>query len=222
MADAVAAALGGAPPRTILNGVDTARFVPGDRGAARARLGLPCNGAIVGVAARLEMVKGVDVAIRALAALQCPALLAIAGTGSQQAALAHLAAECGVADRVAFLGHVDAMPDFYAAINVLCLSSRSEGLPLSLLEAQACGIPVVASKVGGVAAAVCPLSGRLVASEDSAGFASAIADAISGGPVNPRAFVQRNGSLAATATAYLDLCDAGRLTADPALHPRIA
>ncbi len=205
VAEAVAEALGCALPRTILNGVDVDRFVPGDRDAARRALGLPQDARIIGVAARLETVKGVDIAIRALAAMTRPAVLAISGTGSQDAALRQLAFTSGVAERVIFLGHNDDMPRFYRALDVLCLSSRAEGLPLSLLEAQASGVPVVAAAVGGVPAAICPLSGRLVPSEDIAGFAAALDAALDPPPASPRDFVLRTGSLASASDAYLQL-----------------
>ena len=205
VAEAVAEALGCPVPRTILNGVDTDRFAPGDRAAARLALGLPLDRPVIGVAARLETVKGVDIAIRAAAAMQRPAVLAIAGTGSQDATLRQLARDCGAGDRVVFLGHNDDMARFYQALDVLCLSSRAEGLPLSLLEAQASGVPVVAASVGGVPAAICQQSGRLVPSEDVAGFAAALDAALDPPAVSPRGFVLRTGSLAASAAAYLAL-----------------
>jgi glycosyltransferase involved in cell wall biosynthesis len=207
VADAVVEALGCVRPKVVLNGVDTARFVPGNRAAARRALGLPQDMPIVGVAARLEPVKGVDVAIGALARMDRRAILAIAGTGSQQETLRQLAAALNVADRVLFLGHVDEMSRFYAALDVLCLSSRAEGLPLSLLEAQATGVPVVASAVGGVPAATCPRSGRLVPSEDVAGFAAALDAVLDTAPDGePREFVVRTASLTASSDAYLELC----------------
>lgn len=206
VAEAVAQALRCPPPQVILNGVDTGRFAPRDRAAARHALGLSQSAELIGVAARLEPVKGVDIAIRALAQMGRAATLVVAGTGSQLDALQALAVEQGVSERVRFLGHVDAMPAFYAALDVMCLSSRAEGLPLSLLEAQATGVPVVAASVGGVPAAVCPDSGRLVAGEDVSGFAAALDAALAAPGPNPRAFVLRTGSLAAASGAYLQLC----------------
>lgn len=205
VAEAVAKALGCTLPRTILNGVDTDRFTPGDKTAARQALGLPADAPVIGVAARLETVKGVDIAIRAHARMAGGPVLAIAGTGSQDAALRAIAREAGAGERVIFLGHNDDMIRFYQAIDVLCLSSRDEGLPLSLLEAQSCGVPVVAARVGGVPAAICPASGRLVAAEDINGFAAALQAALTAPAASPRDFVLRTGSLAASAQAYLEL-----------------
>lgn len=213
VATAVADALHCVPPRVILNGIDTTRFAPGDKAAARQALGLPQQGEIIGMAARLETVKGVDVAIRALSEMQAPATLAIAGSGTQEAALRQLVREQGLENRVRFLGHVDSMAGFYRALDVLCLSSRAEGLPLSLLEAQSCGVRVVASAVGGVATALCPRSGRLVTSEDTGGFARALDAALADDSASPRDFVLRSGSLEVASNAYLDLCLDGRRAA---------
>ena len=209
VAMAVHDALGCPAPRVILNGIDTARFAPGDRTAARACLGLPAQGAIIGVAARLEAVKGVDIAIRALGAMESKALLAISGTGTQRDDLQSLAASLGIAERVRFLGHVDDMPNFYRAVDVLCLSSRAEGLPLSLLEAQSCNTPVVAAAVGGVPAAVAPGGGRLVEAGYPAAFAAALDAALQTATEaanTPRDFVLRTASLQTASDAYLALC----------------
>jgi glycosyltransferase involved in cell wall biosynthesis len=195
----------------ILNGVDTTRFAPADRTAARLALGLDADTPVIGVAARLEPVKGVDIALDAFARLEPPARLLIAGDGSQRAALVEKAAALGIGSRVDFVGLVNDMPAFFRAIDVFCLPSRAEGLPLSLLEAQACGVRVVASDVGGVAAAVCPTSGILVAGENVEALAAALRSALHEARGNPgpvaaaRDFVVRNASLETAAQAYLDL-----------------
>ncbi|MFC7000867.1 glycosyltransferase [Pseudobowmanella zhangzhouensis] len=64
---------------------------------------------------------------------------------------------------------------FYQALDLFCLSSRQEGMPLSLLEAQACDVPCVASHVGGTQEAVCPKTGALVPAEDATRLAAALA-----------------------------------------------
>lgn len=201
----VHAAIGGALPRVVLNGVDTDRFVPRDRAAARAALGLPIDQAVIGIAARLERVKGVDVAIDALARLLGDAVLAIAGGGTEAAALRAQAAALGLGNRVRFIGVLDDMARFYPALDLLCVPSRDEGLPLAPLEAQACGVPVVGARVGGVAAALCPESGRLVAAEDPAALAAAWAATLAAPAHDPRPFVLAQASLAAASAAYLDI-----------------
>lgn len=206
VARAAQAALGIAP-RVVRNGVDTARFAPRDRRAARAALGLPQDARIIGIAARLERVKGVDVAIAALPAVP-GAILAIAGRGTEEAALRAQAAALGVADRVRFLGLVQDMPGFYAACDLACLPSRNEGLPLAALEAQACGVRLVASAVGGVATAADPDSARLVPAEDTTALAAALIGMLAAPGPDPRPFVQRTASLDGAARAYLDLIGA--------------
>lgn len=212
VADAVVSALGGARPRVILNGVDTDRFAPGDRHAARAALGLPQHARIIGIAARLERVKGVDIAVDALAELN-DAVLAIGGTGSERAALEQQARERGVADRIRFVGHLDDTATLYRAVDVLCLPSRAEGLPLAPLEAQACGTPVVATRVGGVPAAIDGISGMLVDPENPPALAQALRKALHGtaqcdgiaAGTSARDFVRRTASLDAMASAYSHL-----------------
>jgi glycosyltransferase involved in cell wall biosynthesis len=187
----------------IWNGIDTDRFVPGDQHAARMALGLPFDGAIVGTAARLEPVKGVDRLVDAFAQLQAPATLAIAGTGSELANLVAQATALGLRDRIHFLGQVDAMPRFYQALDVFCLASRHEGLPLSLLEAQASGVRAVSFDVGGVRDALCPATGYLVKDGDDVGLATALDQAISlPCQTDPRDFVVASRNLTAMVRGY--------------------
>ena len=204
VAEAVARALSRPPPRVILNGVDTDRFSPGDRIAARRALGLPDQGRIIGIAARLERVKGVDLAIDALASVP-DALLAIAGGGSERENLQAQAASLGLAERVRFLGHLDDTVRLYRAIDVLCLPSRAEGLPLALLEAQSTGARVVAMRVGGVPAGVDPVTSMLVDPERPGALARALLSPPGDATGSPRAFVERTASLNAMASAYTDL-----------------
>lgn len=208
VADAVAEALGSVRPQVILNGIDTGHFSPGDQAAARSMLGLPASGQMIAIAARLERVKGVDVALRALTTVP-DVKLAIGGSGSERGHLQNLARALGISDRVTWLGHVDDTATLYQAADVVCLPSRSEGLPLALLEAQACGRPVVASRVGGVAAALDPKSGELVDAENpgslARGLLMALRKAASLDPGDPRSFVLRTGSLAGMEAAYTNL-----------------
>jgi glycosyltransferase involved in cell wall biosynthesis len=196
----------------VLNGVDTDRFAAATlaaRAAARAAQGLPADRRVIGVAARLERVKGVDLAIAAMAGLPGDAILAVAGAGGEAAALRAQALALGLGDRVRFLGLLDDMPGFYAALDLYCLPSRNEGLPLALLEAQSCGLPVVAAAVGGVPAAVDRASGALVTAEDPAALAAALAAGLASRGGDPRGFVLRHGSLAVAAREYLTLAGLG-------------
>lgn len=181
----------------IRNGVDLLRFRPGGRAVARASLGLPADGPIIGLAGRLTRVKNQALAIRALQQMDDRRVhLAIAGDGDEGAALQDLAASLGLSQRVHFLGHLDGTERFYRAINCLCLPSDAEGYPLTLIEAQACGVPVVASRVGGVPEAVCPVSGQLVPAGDAARFAAALTRTLRNPqPDAARRFAEGRGSL---------------------------
>ncbi|MFP6798948.1 MAG: glycosyltransferase [Pseudomonas sp.] len=177
-------------PQVILNGIDVQRFKPCSQRLSRERLGLPVDVKLVGCAARLETVKGHQDLLDALFRLPMNVHLALAGDGSLRESLEAQAVELGQQHRIHFLGHVEAMPDFYRALDVFCLASMAEGMPLSLLEAQACGVPVVATRVGGVAEAVCPLSGVLVRAGHSGELARALKYQFQRQPkYDPRPFV---------------------------------
>lgn len=201
-------------PEVIANGINTQHFTPVSehlRLQARARLGIPVRqGLLVGCAARLEAVKGHEFLLQALSRTHYPVNLALAGDGSLREQLQQRVAELGLSKRVYFLGNLDNMVTFYHALNLFCLPSLNEGLPLSPLEAQACGIPVIVSRVGGCESVVCPHSGELVPPGD----VQALTDALTRHccvqvPQSPRAFVLKQGNLRHTASSYLDLLAPG-------------
>lgn len=210
VAEGLTTAIPSCRPTVIANGVDTNRFRPGDPGTARRRLRLPIAPRIVGTAGRLELVKGHDVLIDAAYRLPSHIHVAIAGDGSRRLRLEKQARDLGIDDRVHFLGLVNDIVTFYHAIDLYCLPSRNEGLPLSLLEAQASAIPAVASNVGSVAEAMCPGASLLVPPEDSRALANAISTAMSalateagGFPHGDlRGFVKQHHDLAAMASSY--------------------
>lgn len=193
----------------IHNAINTNRFAPADAAAARHRLGLPVEARIVGAAGRLEHVKGQDLLLSAMAEVP-DAMLVLAGGGSRMDSLKAQAHTLGIADRVRFLGSRNDMPQVFPAFDLACLPSRNEGLPLSVLEAQACGIPVVASDVGSVREAVCPDCGILVPAEDPPALAAAIRGALANPPTaDPRAFVLKHFSWASMVSAYEALLKTG-------------
>ena len=214
VSDVVARKAGAAlsvPVTVVRNGVDLDRFVPGAKPAARHALGLGDLGdaPLVVCAARLEPVKGVDVLIEAMAAVPSGTTLAIAGDGSQRAALEALAA-AHAPGRVRFLGRIDAMPTFFQAGDVGVLPSRAEGLPLSLLEAQAAGLPMIATAVGGVPDAVDPETGCLVPPDAPDRMAGALAQMLAEVParpstVSPRRFVAGRYGMSGMMDAYARL-----------------
>ncbi|TXF99444.1 glycosyltransferase family 4 protein [Massilia arenae] len=132
------------------NGVDLERFQPIDRTAARAAVGLvPGRFTLLSVGL-LDPRKAHDLIIRALPRLPDVDLL-IAGIGPERKNLEQLARELGVQDRVTLLGAVPQteLKNYYNAADALVLASSREGWANVLLEAMACGTPVVASNVWG-------------------------------------------------------------------------
>lgn len=188
----------------IRNGVDLLRFQPGGRMGARASLGLPAKAPIIGLAGRLNKVKNQGAAIFALRQMECTAVhLAIAGDGEERAALEQLTNSLGLSDRVHFLGHLDGIERFYRAVDCLCLPSHSEGYPLTLIEAQACGLSVVATRVGGVPEAVCPETGQLVEADDILDLATSLTAALQNPqPSIARRFAESRGNLELMVSAY--------------------
>jgi glycosyltransferase involved in cell wall biosynthesis len=170
-----------AKARVVLHGVDTQLFRPADRAVARRSVDLPVDAFVVGTVGRLEAQKSHDVLIRAAAGIveggRAPDLhLVIAGEGSKRQSLELLASELGMQDRVHFLGHLEPSWSLYPAFDIFALASAWEGLPLSLLEAMSCGIPVIATDVGGVRDAVTDRSnGFLVPTQSVDELARAIA-----------------------------------------------
>ncbi len=168
--------LGTAPERvTVLrNGVDLELFRPMDREMARAALALTRR-TLASVGWLIER-KGNHHAISALAALADTDLL-IVGEGEERSALERLAAKEGVADRVRFLGRIDQarLPEIYNAVDALVLASSREGWANVLLEAMACGTPVVASAVWGTPEVVAaPEAGVLMKTLDAQGVAEGV------------------------------------------------
>jgi len=167
-------------------GVDLSTFQPIDRAEARRNIGYG-PGRLLLFVGRLERLKGVDVAIRALALLRDRShddvRLLILGEDSKDAdesekdRLKAVVAKLGVRDRVDFLGSVahHELPFFYGAANVCVMPSYSESFGLVGLEAQACGRPVVGSDVTGLRSVVRDeVSGYLVGGHDPAAYAERI------------------------------------------------
>ena len=142
-------------------GVDLDRFRPADKESARAALGLRDERIILFVG-RLEPLKGVDILINAAAMLESDvdcSVLIVGGDPSAPAQLRRLrdlARERGIEHRVAFAGAVDheKLPLYYNAADVCVVPSHYESFGLVAIEAMASGVPVVASRVGGLAGTV--------------------------------------------------------------------
>lgn len=139
------------------NAVDTRLFLPRPRDEARNALGLGAAPLLVSVG-RLNREKGMHHAIHALTSLG-DVKLALVGAGEERPGLERLAHEIGVADRVLFAGKQprEAVAAYLAAADVFLFpTERAEAAPMVLPEAMACGIPVVASRIGGIPEVVGP------------------------------------------------------------------
>ncbi|WP_282947024.1 MULTISPECIES: glycosyltransferase [unclassified Sphingopyxis] len=144
-------------------GIDTARFHPADRAAARAALGMGEEPAIATIGALIPR-KGQALVIEALKSL--PGVhYWLAGAGEEEARYRALAQRLGVADRVHLMGPVANadLPMLYSAADIVVMPSASEGLANAWVEALACGTPIVISNAGGGAELVtAPVAGRIV------------------------------------------------------------
>jgi len=187
----------------IRNGIDTTRFIVGDRADARADLGLPQDKKIIGCSGRLELLKGQALLIQSLTHLPDTVHVALAGIGSNEAALRDECQQLGLADRVHFLGRIDDMPLFYQALDCFCLPSYKEGMPLSPLEAQSCGIPAIVTDVGGSKESLCTDTGSLIPSGDAMAIVDKVQQILAR-PLahSPRVFVQENGGIDHMASEY--------------------
>lgn len=139
----------------VYNGIDLDEFGREDfsKRESRAFFGLPPQGLLWGAVGRLAPVKGHDILLKAWAAGEIGkhgGHLAIAGKGDLRDELSRLARQLGIENEVSFSGHVADIPKFLAAMDGFVMPSRHEGFPLAILEALAAGLPVVASRVGGI------------------------------------------------------------------------
>lgn len=178
--------LGVAPDKTevVGNGVDTARFQPVERAAARARFALPQDASVLISVGGLVERKGMHRVIDALPALieRHPGLhYLIVGGGSAEGDMhAELVAQVkrlGLGERVHFLGTLppDDLKWPLSAADVFVLATRNEGWANVFLEAMACGLPVVSTDVGGNAEVVCSEAlGTIVPFGDAAGLQRAL------------------------------------------------
>jgi glycosyltransferase involved in cell wall biosynthesis len=164
--------------RNVGNGVDIRKYTRTmETGEAKKRLGIGGK-YVIGFVGRLSPEKGIDYLLRAVSGLVKDGLdvsALIVGDGERAAALKQEAHRLQITDRVTFTGNRGDTPLLYSAMDVFVLPSQQEAFPMVLLEAMACGVPVVATRVGDVAEIVEPgVSGLLVDSRDAAALQSAI------------------------------------------------
>jgi glycosyltransferase involved in cell wall biosynthesis len=152
----VAAGVAPEKVRHIPHGVDTERFrpaMPEERAELRRRLGLPADGRIVTFTGRLLRGKGLETLVEAFQEERAHLLLVGSGNGqvlSVEQAIRERVARPDLAGRVTMTGRVDNVEDYLRASDVFAFPSVFEGLGLSLIEAQACGLACIGSRTGGI------------------------------------------------------------------------
>ena len=150
----------------VYNGIDTEHFYPAQ----------PPQRAIIGTVARLSPIKDQATLLKAFAQFKTlstiDAELHIAGDGELMGELQQLAQQLNIQHQVRFLGHQTNMRPLYQGFSLFTLSSLAEGIPMTALEAMACGLPVVATHVGGLPELITH-NGTLVPAQDPNALAEA-------------------------------------------------
>lgn len=186
-------------------GVDHHRFTPGSRLESRLRLGVAPDARLLLSVGNLVEVKGHDVLVEALghdAMRDLDWQWYHLGEGPRRTALLRRAEALGIAERIRLPGRVahDALPDWYRAADLQVLPSRSEGVPNVLMEGLACGLPFIASAVGGVPE-IAESPSWCVPPEDPAALAAALLGALAEPPLVTRAVPSREEGLATVVSA---------------------
>ncbi|HET6185321.1 MAG TPA: glycosyltransferase [Acetobacteraceae bacterium] len=164
------------PPRVlhyVPNGIDLARF----DGIRPERLSAP---PVVGTVAALRPEKNLARLLRAYAASDVPGSLVIVGDGTERPVLQALARELGIAARTVFTGHVADPAALIAGFDLFALSSDTEQMPISVLEAMAARLPLAATDVGDVRTMLAPENRAFVVPRDDAALAAALRSLVAG------------------------------------------
>jgi glycosyltransferase involved in cell wall biosynthesis len=169
----------GFPSRQVVyipNGVDCDRFARPPDPELCHRLGLDRGAPLVGTVAGLRPEKNVGRLIRAfaLAGKFDEARLAIVGSGAEEAMLKQLARDLGIEDRVLFAGQINGVERILGAFDIYAISSDTEQMPISLIEAMAAGLPVASVDVGDVAIMLASENRPFVTSLDDDALAGAL------------------------------------------------
>jgi len=195
-----------APIAVIPGGVDLELFSPKPQSVARSSLGLPQSTKVLLFVGRIQRLKGLEILVRAFAALgELDAQLLIVGgrpgtthETREITRLQHLAAKLGVGGRTRFVGAVphEELPTYYAAADVTVMPSSYESFGLVAVESLACGTPVVATRVGGLASIVRDgETGLLVPWRDAAMFAERLRRVLIEDSLRERLSAQARGSV---------------------------
>ena len=176
------------PAQVIMHGIDLDDYAPAtDRAALRAKLGLPVDGLLVGCYGRIRRSKGTDVFCAAMAdvdqSIRAHALIMGRAVPKDQKFLQEIKdglRSAGIDDRFHFLPEVpvEDMADWYRVLDLYVAPQCSEGFGLTPIEAMACGVPVIATRVGAFEQIVTQQTGALVETDDPAALTQAISAAL--------------------------------------------
>jgi glycosyltransferase involved in cell wall biosynthesis len=145
----------GAATQVLIHGIDVERAKAStvDRTEVREQLGVGSGDVLVGTVANLRPSKAYPVLLRATRLMldrDLPIRVIAAGVGPEEGALRVLHDQLGLRDRFTFLGYQDDIPRLLAALDIFVLASDGEALSIALMEAEGAGLPIVATKAGGV------------------------------------------------------------------------
>jgi 1,2-diacylglycerol 3-alpha-glucosyltransferase len=169
------------PIEVLPTGIDLDRFRPGDRADARRSLRLAADDRALLYVGRLDREKNLEFLLEAIARVPVPRVrLLLVGRGTRAVALRRAAEAQGVADRVDFRGGSppDGLPAYYRAADAFVFASTTETQGLAVLEAMACGLPVVAVRATGIEEVVAEGVSGLLVPEAPAAFADAVAQVL--------------------------------------------
>ena len=162
--------------------VQNAYAPPGEflsRDQARGRLGLGTRDQVIGWVGRVSPEKAPDVMLEGLLCMTTPnAKLCLIGRGRMQPAMEQRVEQLGMTGRVLWRGAIPDAWQLFRGFDVYCLSSRTEGTPMTLLEAMAAGVPVVTTRVGGIPDVVSDREAWLVPPGEPAALAAALDQAL--------------------------------------------
>lgn len=170
--------------RYVPNGVDLHRFAgPREGGGGHSSqpangpgLDWPGTGPVIGTVAALRREKNLPRLLQAFSQVlpDTPARLVIVGDGAERAALEAAAQQLGISDRVYFTGHMTRTERAYRGFDLFAISSDTEQMPLSVLEAMAAGLAVAGTDVGDIRNMVSPANGPFIVAKDDSTLAGAI------------------------------------------------
>ena len=150
------------------------------RDLARRELGLRHEEKVLGWVGRLTQEKGPEVMLRAMERLRASDVrLCMIGSGAMEAGLRRLAERLGIQDRIKWVGEITDAYRFFSALDVMVLSSWTEGTPMVLLEAMAAEVPIVTTAVGGIPDMLSPAEAVLVPPGSPESLAEAIRNVVS-------------------------------------------